>query len=281
MKYVIITPVKDEKDYILKTIDSVINQTIKPLEWIIVDDGSEDNTFEIASAYSNQYSWIKVIRHQTNGQERIGGAKVVRAFNYGYNQLSSKDYHFLVKLDGDIEIPLDYFESVIKEFKKDARLGLCGGIILNKIGNQLVQEYSHNYHVRGAFKAIRKECFEQIGGFKEIWNWDGIDELEAMYYGWRTATIPKYVVHFRPTSMAYNPIKHAFRSGYEAYRTRNTFFLTIVRAVNRLRKKPLLFNSISYLLGYTFAFLRGESRYINKDLAKFINRFHYHRILEN
>jgi poly-beta-1,6-N-acetyl-D-glucosamine synthase len=280
MRYVIVTPAKNEAEFIEFTIQSVLNQTLKPIEWIIVDDGSDDLTFEKACKYQQNCHWINVIRSHTFSEDRSGGAKVVRAFNYGFSQLKQKDYDFIVKLDGDVELPSDYFESVAKEFREDENLGLCGGIIMNKMGDKLIQEGGFDYHVRGALKAVRKDCFEQIGGFKPIWNWDGLDEMHALYLGWKTKTISKYVVHFRPTSNAYDPVKHAYRSGFEAFKMRNSYFLTLLRTIYRIPKKPLLINSFSYFKGYISALLKKEPHHIEKDLARFINKFHIRRIFK-
>lgn len=280
MNYVIITPARNEGKFIGFTIDSMINQTLLPVEWIIVDDGSADDTYHVAKDYADRIPWIKVFRHETQNEERSGGAKVVRAFNYGYARLTATEYDFIVKMDGDIQLPEDYFESISHEFGKDPQLGMCGGIILNKFGDKLIREGGLDYHVRGAFKAIRKQVFEQIGGFKPIWNWDGIDEMEAMYHGWTTRSIPKYVIHHRPTSHAYDPIKHAYKSGYEAYRMRNSVFLTILRTLFRIPKRPLFLNAASYLRGYLTSWFKRESRHIDQDLARFINRFHTKRVLK-
>jgi glycosyltransferase involved in cell wall biosynthesis len=279
MKYVVVTPARNEAEFIGFTIESVVNQSLKPVEWIIVDDGSSDDTFKIASDYASRHSWIRVYHHETRDEQRSGGAKVVRAFNFGYSRLSEKEYDFIVKMDGDIQLPEDYFEAISDEFIKDPKLGICGGVILNKFGNDLIQEGEMDYHVRGAFKAIRKETFERIGGFKPIWNWDGIDEMEALYYGWKTKCIPKYVIHFRPTSAAYDPVIHAYKCGYEAYRMRNSFLLTLLRTLYRIPKKPFFINSISYIRGYLTSLFKRESRHITPDLARFINRFHWNRIL--
>jgi len=279
MKYVIITPAKNEEKFIEHTILSVINQTLKPVEWVIVDDGSDDLTYEKAKYYEKENPWIHVFRSETLSEDRSGGAKVVRAFNHGFSKLTQKEYDFVVKLDGDLELPLDYFESVANEFRKDEKLGLCGGIIMNKYGDKLVQEGGMDYHIRGAFKAIRKDCFKQIGGFKYIWYWDGIDEMNALFLGWKTKTIPKYVTHFRPTSNAYDPVKHAYKCGYEAYRMRNSFTLTILRSIYRISWKPVFVNSFSYLKGYFAASGKKETFHIEPDLARFINNFHTKRIL--
>jgi glycosyltransferase involved in cell wall biosynthesis len=278
MKYLIISPVKNEADFIEKTLLSVTRQTILPQKWIIVDDGSTDNTSIIIDEYLKKFNWIELLKNDTKNQERAGGAKVVRAFLKGYDKIKNVEHDFIVKLDGDLELPNNYFEEIINTFKSDSKIGICGGYILNKIGANLVKEIDIDYHVRGAFKSVRKNCYEEIGGFKEIWNWDGIDEMEAMFKGWKTKVIDLPVIHFRPTSAAYNPIKFNIKDGEDAYRLRSSFFLTIIRTIFRFARKPYLAVGISYFYGYIRSFIRRDKIIIDTELSKFINKFHLNRI---
>jgi poly-beta-1,6-N-acetyl-D-glucosamine synthase len=278
MQYSIVSPIKNEEKFIKKTIDSVINQTVRPKEYILVDDGSTDDTLSILESYAQKYDWIKVVPHNTKSQERAGGSKVVKAFYFGYNTITNHDYDFIVKLDGDLELPINYFEKIIEEFKADSKVGICGGYVMNLIDGELVQECEIDYHVRGAFKSIRKDCFDQIGGFKPLWNWDGLDEMEAMFRGWKTKVIELPVTHFRPTSGAYDPVQFNIKDGIDAYKLRSHFVLTIIRTLVRLKRKPYFIAGISYFYGYICAFVKREKRDIDKPLAKFINKFHFSRI---
>ena len=264
MKYTVISPVKNEGKYIKNTLDSVIEQTIIPNEWIIVDDGSTDNTLEILNEYSNKFNWIKIIENKTHSEERSGGSKVVRAFYKGYNSIINHEYDFIVKLDGDLKLPNNYFETVIESFKNDPKLGICGGYILNKVGEELIKEIDIDYHVRGAFKSVRKVCFKDIGGFLEIWNWDGLDLMEAMRKGWKTLVFDLPVIHYRPTSTAYNPYKFHFKDGKYSYKLRTSLGLFILRSIGRIKKKPYFICSAMYFFGYCYAFIKMESFIINK-----------------
>jgi len=277
--YIIITPAKNECDYIDKTIESVINQTILPKKWIIVDDSSTDNTAQIIESYTVKYPWIFLLKLAYNNEPRSGGSKVVNAFNQGYNLIKYDKYDFIVKLDSDLVLPSNYFEVIINAFINDSKIGLVGGIIMNKVGDKLIQEGSLNYHIRGAFKTYRKKCFEDIGGFKPIWNWDGLDEMEAMYKGWMTKTINLKVVHLRPTTSAYNLKFHALKSGYEAYRMRMSGFLLLGRVFVKIKEKPYFIYAVYYLHGYLTASFERADYLIDKKLANFINKFHAKRLL--
>jgi glycosyltransferase involved in cell wall biosynthesis len=278
MKYTIITPVNNEEDYIRLTLESVVNQIIKPHEWIIVDDGSTDGTLSILKDYEKKYKWIKVIENKTKSEERSGGAKVIRAFYIGYNEITKHDYEFIVKLDGDLKLPETYFQDVSNIFKTQPKVGICGGYILNKVGDNLIQEGRMDYHVRGAFKSVRKKCFEEIGGFKEIWNWDGLDQMEAFRLGWQTKVIDVPVIHYKPTSSAYNPFKFHFKCGWYAYKLRNNFALTIFRSARRFKMKPYFLLGLSYFSGYIYSFIRKEDKIIDKELGVYLNNFHIKRI---
>ena len=113
MDYVIITPARNEEDFITFTLESVTSQTITPEQWIIVDDGSTDGTIDVINRYSLEYPWIKLILRDSQNQARSGGKKVIESFNIGYEHLDVTDFGFIVKLDADLSLPRNYFEEVI------------------------------------------------------------------------------------------------------------------------------------------------------------------------
>jgi biofilm PGA synthesis N-glycosyltransferase PgaC len=275
----IITPVKNESQFISTTIRSVIKQSVLPNKWTIVDDGSTDNTVDVIKELISNHDWIELKLFKTKNEERIGGSKVVRAFNYGLSFASVDDFDFIVKLDGDLELPENYFEAMINEFESDKKLGICGGTIYNKHSDNTIKiEKVSHFHVRGALKMIKIKCWRDINGFKEIWNWDGIDIMEAQFKGWNTRSIDVPVIHLRPTSSAYDPLQHAFKSGFESYKMGSDFFLTLIRAFYKIKTRPFLKCSYFYLKGYFKACLKKESLIISPELARFINKKNYSRL---
>lgn len=278
MKYVIITPAKDEAEFISKTIESVINQTLKPVEWIIVDDYSKDATNEIVKSYALKHKMIKVIQTSDN-RDRSGGSKVVDAFYNGLEVKETKDYDFLVKLDADLILPTDYFEKIAECFQQNPKIGLCGGYCINEVNGVFEREVSASYHIRGAFKSVRRECFEAIGGFKRIWFWDGVDEMEAMYKGWETKVLEIPVIHLRPTTAVYNKREHAYKSGYESFKMGNTVLLALIRTGFKFFYKPYFIYGYYYLKGFIKAKLKNEDKYFDDDFNSFTRNFHYRRIL--
>lgn len=276
--FVIITPVKNEAKFVKETLNSVINQTIKPNLWILVNDGSTDNTAQIINEYCLKFSWIKTINLENKNEERSGGSKVVNAFYNGLRTVNINNYNFIVKLDGDLILPKNYFETLLNEFENDKKLGICGGTIYNSYSEyDLRIEKVADFHVRGALKMIRKECWLQINGFKEVWNWDGLDIMEAQFYGWKTRSIDIPVIHLRPTTSAYNLVEHSYKSGYEAYKMGADCKLTLIRTIRKISTKPYFKISSAYFKGYLTAKKNKETIIVAESLAKFINNKHYSR----
>lgn len=281
MNFVIITPAKNEGKFISRTINSVIRQRARPLRFIIVDDGSDDDTAEVVRYFQAENPWIELVSADSFGAQRSGGAKVVRAFNVGFGHLGRMgiDYDFIVKLDADLELPDDYFEKVIETFSDNPRIGMCGGFIKNLIDGKLIVEEYSQHHVRGAFKSVRRECFIAIGGFRPIWNWDSVDEVCAMYHGWQIEVFDLPVTQFRPTNGAYSSWRQQYKDGYDAYCLRNSLALLVLRFLSRLRARPLIFGALSYLFGYLKAVLKREPISIEPEISTYYNSFHVSRIL--
>jgi len=279
-RYIVITPAKNEEKMIEHTLKSVCHQTLKPLRWIIVDDGSNDDTASIVDKYREKYPWITLIKNDTYDEERSGGPKVVRAFYRGYDTIADDDYDFIVKMDADLTLPDNYFETVSRCFNNNSKVGICGGYCVNEKDGKLVKEKTAEFHVRGAFKAYRKECFADIGGIKQVWDWDGLDQMMAMYSGWEVEVLPLAVVHHRETSGEYNLIRHSFRSGKEYYKMGYGFLLAVLKSVSIMPKKPFLLRGAVFFIGFTSAFLNNSTKIVDNDLAGFIRKFQYDRILK-
>ena len=280
MDYIIITPAKNEEKFIEHTLHSVLHQTVKPKKWVIVDDGSNDATAAIVTKYADKYELLQLIRNDSSHEERLGGSKVVRAFNIGYGTVRDDTFDFIVKLDADLTLPPNYFENIIKCFEMYPKVGLCGGYCtIKKNGKYIKENYSSEDHVRGAFKAYRKKCFDDIGGIKQIWSWDGIDEAAIAFHGWELKVLPLAVIHHRPTTGEYNLLKHSYKTGREMYKERIDFFSLIIISAVYLFRKPAIVGSILYMVGYLVSWINSEGKVIDKDLGDYIKKDRYNKVL--
>jgi poly-beta-1,6-N-acetyl-D-glucosamine synthase len=278
MKYYIITPAKNEEKYIALTLESMVHQTLKPIEWIIVDDGSTDNTRAIVEKYQQENSWIKIISLDTRQEKKLYGSKVIRAFNHGYNLIKGNSFDFIVKLDADLTLPHNYFEEIAHSFAANKKNGICGGYLIEK-EKDYERKIAGQTYVQGPIKAVRAECFKDIGGFVEANGWDGLDQLKALYLGWEVVNLPLKVIHHRIQTTEYRSLKFFENNGIAHYRTGNDIFLTLIRTLVSIIKKPYILASISYFTGYVKAALAREPKLVDKELAKFIRNYHYKRLL--
>jgi len=279
MRFLIITPAKNEGEYIGGLIESMAAQEKLPERWVIVDDGSTDDTVAIIQSHQKKLPWLFLEQKENKGEVRSGGSKVVRAFYHGFDRHQDIDHDVVMKLDADLTLPLDYLSRMQNEFEKDGSLGICGGYCMVPTEDGWHREAQSSHHVRGALKAYRKECFDAIGGITETWNWDGLDNMMAMQKKWTVRNIESAVKHHRPTTAAYEPVQHAYRSGVEAYRMGSDLPLALLRSAFKLHTSPILKNSVHYLKGFLDARRRKEPKVVDEQLARFIRRFTYQRIL--
>ncbi|WP_422860862.1 glycosyltransferase [Flagellimonas sp. S174] len=272
----IIIPAHNEEAYLSQCLDSFVNQTHPPTELIIVDDNSSDDTFEIASKFAERFKWIKVFQRQSS-DEHVPGKKVVDTFNFGLQQTS--DYDLIGKFDADIILPLNYFEVLLNHFQSNWKLGMCGGLLYIKKGEDWVYEnIADKSHVRGPIKLYFKKCFEKIGGLRPGVGWDTVDVLLTKYHDFETKTDPSLKVkHLRPTGHGYSS-KNYQAKGLALYKMRYGILLTKLAALKMTwqAKKPLLFFQV--LIGYCKAVIRKLPRYVTKQEGSFIRKYRWNGV---
>ena len=272
VKYVIVSPVRDEAAHLARTIESLLAQTIVPAEWIIVNDGSTDRTGEIADSYAARHSWIKVCHRQNRGFRKSGGG-VVDAFNDGYSLVTSSDWDFIVKLDGDLSVAPEFFQSCFEAFQADPKLGITGGTIYNIIDGKEVLESCPVFHVRGATKVYRRECWDAIGGFWPAPGWDTMDEVKAQMLGWSTRTLPELkVLHYRPTGSADGTWGGGFKNGRANYICGYHPLFMLLKCIRRLSRKPYIVQSASLFSGFITGYLKGVSQVDDRATIKYLRR---------
>jgi glycosyltransferase involved in cell wall biosynthesis len=252
--YVIITPVRDEEEHIEDLLKSVTAQSIRPAEWIIVDDGSTDKTGEILDRYVEPYPWIRVLHRNDRGFRKAGGG-VMEAFYDGFRTLRCTDWEFVVKLDGDLRLQPDYFEKCFEHFAKDPQLGIGGGDIYHEIGGQLQLEHNPRFHVRGATKIYSRPCWEAIGGLWPAAGWDTIDEVKANMLGWKTYSFSDLrLLHHRFTGAADGLIRDRIKYGEVCYVAGYHPLFLLARCFYRLVQKPYFIGSLATLYGFLRAY---------------------------
>lgn len=281
VKYVLITAAHNEQDFIEKTILSVINQLHKPTEWIIVNDGSTDNTELLVSRYASENSFIKLLNN--NRKEGRDFASKVYALNIGLKNIQTPEFDFIGILDADVSFEKDYYSSLIEEFKKNPKLGIAGGKYFDIINGKKVPIYSSPYSVRGATQFFRKECFDKIEGIKPV-KYGGEDALAcyaARMYGWEIKNIDSLIVlHHRPTGLSgSNIFRTRFKDGFVEYNLGYHPLFQFVKCIKRILKKPFLIGSILRFAGFWFAYLKREKKAVSKELIQFIRQEQLSRIL--
>jgi hypothetical protein len=270
IRYVIITPARDEEQYLAETAKAICSQSICPSEWIIVNDGSGDATGDIAESYAKQHSWIRVIHRQNRGFRKSGGG-VVEAFYAGYDAVQCQDWEFLVKLDADLTFSTTYFEECIQRFAHNSKLGIAGGDIYHNVDGQVKREVNPRFHVRGATKIYRRGCWEQIGGLWSAPGWDTIDEVKASMVGWETRTIPELqVIHHRVTGSAEGSLRDRVKHGVACYISGYHPLFLAASCVARLTRKPYLVGSAAIGYGFIKSYLKDVPRVGDASLVRYL-----------
>ena len=279
--YVIITPVRDEALYIQKTIASVLAQTILPAQWVIVDDGSTDGTGEILGRYAAQHAWIKDI-HRANRGHRASGGGVIEAFYDGYAALGDTGWEFIVKLDGDLSFPPDYFERCLARFAAEPRLGIGGGMVCFDDQGQLREESVGDppFHVRGATKIYRRGCWDQIGPLVRAPGWDTIDEVKANMLGWTTRTfrdIP--LVQHKSTGLADGSWRNWFKNGRANYITGYHPVFMLAKCFKRAFRPPLFIQALVLWAGFSSGYFMQIPQVKDRDTVRYLRQQQIRRML--
>lgn len=269
-QYVIITPVRDEEEYIESTIAALLAQTVRPTEWVIVNDGSTDRTGEIIDRYATEFPWIKAVHRANRGFRKAGGG-VVDAFYDGYHALRGDNWEFIVKLDGDLSFSADYFQKCFEHFDDNPRLGIGGGEVYHDLGEGLKLEANPKFHVRGATKIYRRACWEAIGGLYSAPGWDTIDEVKASMLGWETRAFQDLRLHHhRLTGSAEGLLRDRIKHGVACYISGYHPLFVAASCVYRLVKKPYILGSVAMCYGFLKGCFTRPPRVDDPQMIKYI-----------
>jgi glycosyltransferase involved in cell wall biosynthesis len=276
--YCLITPCRNEAKYASRTIESVARQSVPPARWIIVDDGSTDETPEILETCARRLPYVKVIRRADRGFRRVGGG-VIDAFNEGLSAIDLNDFEFICKLDLDLDLPPTYFESLIRRMDEDPRLGTCSGKPFYRLNGQQHDEVCGDENSVGMTKFYRRDCFEQIGGFVSEVMWDGIDCHRCRMLGWKAASFSDPELrfeHLRPMGSSQMSVWHGrMRHGEGQYFMGTGPAFIVASAFYRLGSRPRIVGSLAMLWGYLSAAMRGVPRFQDDEFVQFLRRYQW------
>jgi biofilm PGA synthesis N-glycosyltransferase PgaC len=272
-KFIVITPAKDEAQYLQKTIVSLVSQTVLPLEWVIVDDGSRDGTGNIAYDAALRHPWIQVVKKKETGPRDCGYGDTA-AFCTGLNNVQAEDYDFIFRIDADIILGPRYFEGILNKFAANARLGIATGEVDELIKGKLFRLRNLPLGFNGMIKGWRRTCFREIGGIPKGLGWDGLDCFKAMMLGWQTITFEDEdlaVIHLRPEGSSVINRYHGWARHGRAWHFAGAHPLWVLAsAFYHLIDRPYVLGSLCLLLGFMVAWLTRAERYEDKELREYL-----------
>lgn len=274
LPYVLITPARNEAQFVANTIQSVSQQTVLPAKWVIVNDGSTDDTGVIAQRCAAEYSWIEVVNLPAR-KERNFAAKVY-AFHAGQERLSGIDYKVIGNLDADVSLEPDHFEFLMSRFQDDPDLGVAGTIFREPGYCSETDSFEGQNYVSGQCQIFRRECFEMIGGYVPS-SPGGIDWMAvttARMMGWKTRSFrERCFYHHRVLGTAnHGKIGKSFTYGKKDYYLGGHPLWEVFRCMYQLRKRPYMIGGVMLFAGYFTALLRGEKRVVSPELMRFHRR---------
>ena len=278
-QYVVISPCRNEADFMRQTLDSMVCQSILPKLWVIVDDGSTDQTPEILAEYATRHDWIRIITCTNRGHRAVGPG-VIEAFYAGYEFIDLKEYDYICKLDLDLRLPEGYFEGLMKRMGANPKIATCSGkAYIEKPDGSLVSERHGDENSIGASKFYRATSFLELGGFVREVMWDGIDGHRCRMRGlvacsWDDDELR--FVHLRPMGSSQQSVYVGrMRHGYGQYYMGSGLIWMLATAVYRIPERPYVIGGLCILWGWLKSYFQRLPRYEEPGFRKFLH--HYHR----
>jgi glycosyltransferase involved in cell wall biosynthesis len=272
VKYVLITPARNEETFLEKTIQSVVAQSVLPERWVIVDDGSTDRTPEIAEASSRRYPWIELVRRPQRQDRNFAGK--VHAVNAGLERVQSLKFEVMGNLDADVSFEPDYMAFLMQKFTQDPRLGV-GGTPFTQEGDydSTRDSFEGSNYVAGPCQLFRFRCWQEIGGYvaNRAGGVDWIAVMTARMKGWTARSFPeKRFHHYRSMGTAgRGPLAAMFSYGEKDYYLGGSPIWQMFRVGYRMTKKPFVAGGLALLFGYGWAALRRVPRPVSAELMRF------------
>jgi glycosyltransferase involved in cell wall biosynthesis len=282
-RILLVSPCRNEQDYMRRTLDAVLGQTCPPTVWVIVDDGSTDATPAILADYAARHPCLRIVRREDRGKRSVGPG-VIEAFYAGLDTVALDEFEYVAKLDLDLDLPRDYFERLVARMHAEPRLGSCSGkpFYRDRAGRE-VAEFCDSEIVVGMTKFYRVACFREIGGFVRQVMWDGIDSHRCRLLGWtaRSYDDPELrFEHLRPMgSSDANVLRGRARHGMGQYFMGSAPAYFLASAVRRLAQEPYVIGAATMLWHYFKAWWRNEPRYDDLEFRKFLRSYQRRALL--
>jgi hypothetical protein len=279
-KYVLISPCRDEAKYMRRTLDSVAAQSVPPTLWIVIDDGSTDETPRILEEYAAKLPYLRVVKRANRGARKVGPG-VIEAFYDGLAAVNLDDFDYLCKLDLDLDLPPRYFETLIERMEQNPRIGTTSGkpYFTHPRSGKLVPETCGDEMSVGMTKFYRTECFQEIGGFVREVMWDGIDCHNCRLLGWIAESIDTPELrfqHLRPMGSSQKSIwTGRVRFGFGQYFMGSSPVYFLVSQVYRLPHHPVVYGSVASTYGYFKSAINGNERYGTEEFRTFLRRYQH------
>jgi len=279
-RIVVISPVRDEEATLEATIASMAAQTLAPVRWIVVDDGSQDRTQEILAEAQARLPWLRVVRRPDRGYRKLGGG-VIDAFYEGYAAIDL-DYDFIAKMDVDLEFGPTYLERALEYFRAEPRLAAVSGKVYRRENGRLVEEFMIDEMVAGQFKLYRREALERIGGFVREVMWDGIDFHRARMAGFKTASVEDpelQILHLRLMGSSDRGVyRGRLRWGRGQWHMGSAFLYVLASGLFRMGERPYVVGGLFIVLGYLQAASERAPRLEDSDFRRDLRRWQYQRL---
>ena len=280
--YVLVTPARNEAQFIALTIEAVAAQTIRPQKWVIVSDGSTDGTDEIVRRHAAQHDWIELVRLPERTERHFAGK--VMAINAGLARMQGIAYEVIACLDADITFGSEYFAFLLGKIALDPGLGVVGTPYRDQTSETYDYRYVSTEHVSGACQVFRRACFEEIGGYKAVRGGaiDTIAATTARMKGWKTHSFADQIgFHHRVVGTAdAGQLGARFKLGRRDYLIGNHPLWQVFRCLYQMRKKPFLLRGLALGAGYASACLRRDERPVSEEFVRFRRREQMHRLTE-
>lgn len=289
-RYCLISPARDEAEYARRTLDSVVAQSEPPALWIIVDDGSTDETPAILAEYAAKHDFIQVITRTDRGERKVGPG-VIDAFYAGYDTINPADFDYVCKFDLDLDLPPSYFATLMDRMQANPRIGTCSGKAYfpgpsntaKGFDGELISEACGDEMSVGMIKFYRTDCFEQVGGFVREVMWDGIDCHRCRMNGWIACSWddPELrFIHLRPMGSSHKGIfTGRMRHGFGQWFMGTSLAYMTASAVFRMTRPPLIVGGAAMWWGYVKSMLGGKPRYNDLVFRRFLRQYQWSCLL--